>query len=82
MARKAKRERTLPALPDSAGAFAEDGTLGPELAGWVRAMTQLAATGDERASQALIEACHTSIVGIPIHAFVAGRAVVGRSPRL
>src|SRR5215213_5064021 len=59
MARTAKQDRTLPALPDSAGAFAEDGTLTPELAGWVRAMMQLAAKGDERASQALIEACRT-----------------------
>ena len=57
MARKAKQERILPALPDSTGAFAEDGKLGVELAGWLTAMTQLAAAGDERASQALIEAC-------------------------
>ena len=59
MARKNKPESTLPALPDSTGAFADDGTLGVELADWVRAMTQLAAKGDERASQVLIEACHT-----------------------
>jgi hypothetical protein len=30
-----------------------------ELAGWVMAMTQLSSEGDERASQALIEACQT-----------------------
>lgn len=59
MARTAKQERTLPALPDSAGAFAEDGKLGVELGGWLMAMTQLAAKGDDRASQALIEACQT-----------------------
>ena len=59
MARTAKPERTLPALPDSASAFAEDGKLGLELAGWVTAMTQLASKGDERASQALIEACQS-----------------------
>jgi hypothetical protein len=59
MARNPKPERTLSALPDAAGAFAEDGTLGPELASWVTAMTQLAAKGDERASQALIEACQS-----------------------
>jgi hypothetical protein len=59
MARKPKQERTLPALPASAGTFAEDGTLGLELAGWLTAMTQYAAAGDERASQALIEACQT-----------------------
>ena len=59
MAHKRKQERTLPALPASASAFAEDGTLGVELADWVTAMTQLAAAGDERASQALIEACQT-----------------------
>jgi hypothetical protein len=59
MARKAKPERTLPALPDSAGAFGEDGKLGVDLAGWLTAMTQLAATGDEQASQALIKACQT-----------------------
>ena len=59
MARTAKPERPLPALPDSAGAFAEADMLTPELAGWVTAMTQLASKGDERASQALIEACQT-----------------------
>lgn len=59
MAPKAKPERTLPALPDSAGAFAEDGTLGVELSGWLMAMTQRAAQGDDRASQALIAACQT-----------------------
>jgi len=59
MARTAKQERTLPALPDSTGAFAEDGKLGVELGGWLVAMTQLAAKGDDRASQALIEACQT-----------------------
>jgi hypothetical protein len=59
MARLAKQERNLPALPESAGTFAEDGKLGVELAGWLTAMSQLAAKGDERASQALIEACQT-----------------------
>jgi hypothetical protein len=59
MARTAKPERTLPALPNSADAFAEDGTLGVELVGWLMAMTQLAAKGDDQASQALIEACQT-----------------------
>jgi hypothetical protein len=59
MARKAKPERTLPVLPASVGTFAEDGTLGMELAGWVTAMIQSAAAGDERASQALIDACQT-----------------------
>ena len=59
MARKARPERTLPALPASVGAFAEDGKLGVELAGWLTAMSQLAEKGDERASQALIEACQT-----------------------
>src|SRR4051812_44185671 len=59
MARTRKQERTLPALPESASAFAEDGKMGVELGGWVMAMTQLAAKGDERASQALIEACQT-----------------------
>src|SRR3954454_25391767 len=59
MARTAKPERTLPALPDSAGAFTEDGKLGLELAGWLTAMSQLATQGDERASRALIEACQT-----------------------
>ena len=59
MARPSKRERTLPVLPASVGAFAEDGTLGVDLAGWLTAMTQLAAAGDERASTALIEACQT-----------------------
>jgi hypothetical protein len=57
MARKVKQERTLPALPDSTGTFAQDGKLGVELAGWLTAMSQLAAQGDERASRALIEAC-------------------------
>ena len=59
MASKAKQERTLPALPESAGTFAEDGKLGVELAGWLTAMSHLAEKGDERASQALIEACQT-----------------------
>jgi hypothetical protein len=59
MAGKRSQERPPPALPDTASAFAEDGTLGVELAGWVTAMTQLAAAGDERASQVLIEACQT-----------------------
>ena len=57
MARTAKQAGPLPALPESAGTFTEDGKLGVELAGWLTAMTQLAAAGDERASQALIEAC-------------------------
>src|SRR5215213_11572437 len=59
MARPAKQERNLPALPESAGTFAEDGKLGVELAGWLTAMSQLAEKGDDRASQALIEACQT-----------------------
>src|SRR5215217_4686364 len=59
MARSAKPESALPALPDSASTFSEDGKLGVELAGWLTAMTQLAAKGDERASQALIEARQT-----------------------
>jgi hypothetical protein len=59
MARTNKHERTLPALPASADAFAEDGTLGVELGGWLVAMSQLAGDGDERASQALIAACQT-----------------------
>src|SRR5215216_6664995 len=59
MARSAKPERALPALPDSTDTFAEDGKLGVELAGWLTAMTQLAAKGDERASKALIEACQS-----------------------
>src|SRR5215216_2662750 len=59
MGRKNKQERTLPALPESAGAFAEDGKLGVELGAWLTAMTQLAAKGDDRALQALIEACQT-----------------------
>jgi hypothetical protein len=59
MARMRKPATPLPALPASAGTFAEDGTLGVELGGWLMAMTQLAAKGDERASQALIEACQT-----------------------
>ena len=33
--------------------------MGVELAGWLTAMSQLAEKGDERASQALIEACQT-----------------------
>src|SRR4051794_21031811 len=59
MTRKAKRERNLPALPESAGTFTdtEDGTLGVELNGWLTAMSQLAAQGDDQPSQALIEAC-------------------------
>jgi hypothetical protein len=57
--RKRNQERTLPALPDSVGAFAEDGKLGVELGGWLMAMTPLAAKGDDRASHALIEACQT-----------------------
>ena len=59
MARTANSARTLPALPASTDAFAKDGTLGVELAGWLTAMSQLAAQGDERASRALIEACQT-----------------------
>ena len=59
MARASKLKAPLPALPESAGAFAEDGKLGVELAGWLTAMSQLAAAGDERASQAVIEACQT-----------------------
>ena len=59
MARKAKPEQPLPALPASAAAFAADGNLGVELGGWLMAMIQLAAQGDERASNALIEACQT-----------------------
>jgi hypothetical protein len=59
MARTGKQAQTLPVLPASAGAFAEDGKLGQELAGWLTAMSQGAAAGDERASQALIEACET-----------------------
>jgi len=52
-------ERPLPALPVSADAFAADGKIGVELGSWLVAMTQLAAQGDDRASQALIEACQT-----------------------
>ena len=59
MVRKAEPQRPLPALPHSASAFTEDGKLGLELAGWLTAMSQLAEKGDERASQALIEACQT-----------------------
>jgi hypothetical protein len=59
MARKASQKRALPALPESAGGLGEDGKLGVELGGWLMAMTQLAAQGDDRASQALIEACQT-----------------------
>src|SRR4051812_39167566 len=59
MARSRKQERTLPALPESAGTFAEDGKLGVELGGWLVAMSQLAGDGDDRASQALIAACQT-----------------------
>jgi hypothetical protein len=75
MARKAKPERTLPALPDSASAFAEDGKMGVELAGWMTAMTQLAATGDERASQALIAACQSVPKLWETLAIVSGLAV-------
>jgi hypothetical protein len=57
MARKPNQERTLPALPDSAAAFAADGKLGVDLSGWLMAMSRLAAKGDEQASQALIQAC-------------------------
>ncbi len=59
MAPKAKKGGSHPALPESAGTFAEDGKIGVELAGWLTAMSQLAAKGDDRASQALIEACQT-----------------------
>ena len=57
MAGMGKQAQTLPALPASAGALAEDGELGLELAGWLTAMSQCAAAGDERVSQSLIEAC-------------------------
>jgi hypothetical protein len=59
MARKAKQEQSLPALPSSASHFAEDGKLDLELAGWLTAMSQRAGAGDEEASRALIEACRT-----------------------
>jgi hypothetical protein len=59
MARTRNQERALLALPGPAGAFGEDGTLGVELGGWLTAMSPLAAKGDDRASQALIEACQT-----------------------
>ena len=56
---KAKHDLPLPALPASATAFAENGKLQVDLAGWLTAMTQRAATGDEPASQALLQACRT-----------------------
>jgi hypothetical protein len=59
MARKAKQDQSLPALPASASDFAEGGKLDLELAGWLTAMSQRAGTGDEAASRALIEACRT-----------------------
>jgi hypothetical protein len=59
MARKAKQDQSLPALPASASDFAEGGKLDLELAGWLTAMSQRAGAGDEEASRALIEACRT-----------------------
>jgi hypothetical protein len=59
MARKAKQDQSLPALPASVSDFAEGGKLDLELAGWLTAMSQRAGAGDEEASQALIEACRT-----------------------
>jgi hypothetical protein len=59
MAPKAKQGGPHPAHPESPGTFAEDGKLGVELAGWLTAMGHLAEKGDDRASQALIEACQT-----------------------
>jgi hypothetical protein len=47
LARTDKQECTLLALLNSSGAFAEDGTLGLELVGWMMTMSQLAAAGDE-----------------------------------
>ena len=45
MARTRNQERPLPALPGSAGTFAEDGKLGVELGGWLTAMSPACGEG-------------------------------------
>lgn len=56
---KGDHKPTLPALPASVTAGAADGHLTVEVAGWLIAMAERAAAGDEAASQALIEACRS-----------------------
>ena len=55
---KGKAERSLPALPASAGELEADGKKpGAEVVGWLVAMAKLAGEGGERAAGALLRAC-------------------------
>ena len=47
----------LPALPTSARELADGGKPGADVVGWVLAMAQLAAEGDGRATETLLQAC-------------------------
>jgi hypothetical protein len=54
---EAKPLPALPALPASAGGLAEGTKPDAEVVGWLAAMTKLAGQGDERAADALLQAC-------------------------
>lgn len=54
---KGRPDRELPPLPTTAGEPAAGEKLGTDVAAWLVAMTKLAGEGDERAANALLQAC-------------------------